>query len=49
MMVWLYITAHALVALGTARLLGPDVLVYSIARSPRRIVRRSPRRRPFEF
>ncbi|MFM9883675.1 MAG: hypothetical protein ACKVQT_11665 [Burkholderiales bacterium] len=36
MMVWLWVTAHALGVLGTALLFGPNVLVHSIARSPRR-------------
>ena len=47
MMVWLWVTARALV-LGTARLFGPNVPVRSAARSPRRLVKRPPRRRTFE-
>ena len=47
MMVWLWVTVRALV-LGTARLFGPNVLVHSIARPPRRMVTRLPRRRTFE-
>jgi len=47
MMVWIWVIVRALV-LGTVRLFRPNLLVHSIARSPRRIVRRPPRRRTFE-
>jgi len=47
MMAWLWVTARALV-LGTARLFGPNALVRCTARSPRRLVKRPPRRRTFE-
>ena len=47
MMVWLWVTVRVLVR-GTARLFGPNVLVHSAARRPRRMVKRLPRRRTFE-
>lgn len=47
MMAWWWVIACALV-LGTARLFGPNVLVHSIARPPRRLVKRPPRRCTFE-
>ncbi len=47
MMVWLWVTARLLVR-GTACLFGPNVLVRSAVRLPRRLVKRPPRRRTFE-
>jgi len=48
MMIWLWIAARVLV-LGTVRLLGPNVPELCAARSSRRLIKRAPRRRTFEY